>query len=84
MQPSKLSVPKIAKILKLMRESGVLAFELGDFKVTFEPPRATPATTISAPGLNLVPAIKADSTPSDEELLYASAGGGFEIPGGSR
>lgn len=90
MKKNIISVPKIERILKLMLDNDVLAFELGDFKVTFEdrrnrpskmapPPQKTPITKADAEivGITLpgsLPINPNEKEPTDEELLFASSG----------
>lgn len=81
-----MTLPQMKKILELMRANNVLAFEVENFKVTFEDPRVSLAK--SPLGLAPAPAIPEiaglslknstainlhEPEPSDEELLFASA-----------
>lgn len=78
------NLKELNKIINLCRKTGVKVFELGELRITLtdaEPSKRTRVThsTVQKGSIqaNSVP----DSMPSDEELLYMSAGGPPDLSG---
>lgn len=72
------------KIINLCRKTGVKVFELGELRITLtdEPPaRRTVVKSSTAQKGSVQSNNVPDSLPSDEELLFMSAGGPPDLTG---
>lgn len=78
------NLKELNKIIQLCRKSGVKVFELGELRITLTdaaPMRPSRVASSTAQKGSIQPNSVPDSMPTEEELLFMSAGGPPDLSG---